>query len=172
MTRAKKVVAGTIIVCVILTSIFLPEFASAGWHLLHGNSAKFLVWEVPVPWEWRELKGDNFIVIQKIGRWNNPPSDVIVTTLDQPGVSVIDHEQWKRAIIETELKRGHLFMSENQFQLDGEAGFCLTFAGNEDSERLWIDCNFAIHRLSIGYIGTKDHSQILNLIIPKIRASK
>jgi hypothetical protein len=167
-----KIIVGTTVVFLFLTTIFLPEVAAAGWHLFHGNSAKYLVWEVPVPWGWREHEGNNFILIQKIGVWSNSHYDVIVSALDEPGITAIDDERWKRARIETELKDGHQFVSKSQFQLDGEAGFCLTFAGNENADLLWIGCRFPIHRLSIGYVGTKDHSQILNLIIPKIRASR
>jgi hypothetical protein len=171
-TARNIVICALLVFCVLLICVFLPEIVSVGWHVFHGNSVKFMVWEVPVPWGWRELKGDKFIVIQRLERWNSPPSDAVVTTLDLPVGSAIDHEQWKKARIETELKKERHFMSESEVQLDGEKGFCFTFAGTERADRRWIDCSFPIHGLSIGYIGTDAHSQVLNLIIPKIGASK
>ena len=168
----RKIIAGTTLVFLFLTTIFLPEVAAAGWHLLHGNSAKYLVWEVPVPWGWREHQGNNSILIQKTGRWANSHFDVYVAALDEHGITEIDDERWKGAYIETERNHGRSFVSESQLQLDGEAGFCLTFAEHENPDSLWVNCHFPIHRLSIGYVGSTDHSQILNLIIPKIRASR
>jgi hypothetical protein len=171
LARRKTIVGATLFFLFLIT-FFLPEIATAGWHLLHGNFAKYLVWEVPVPWGWRVLQGNNTIVIQRLSVWGSSHYDVTVNALDEPGITEIDDERWKRAYIETERKHGRSFVSESPSQLDGEAGFCLTFADNKNSDSLWIDCHFPIHRLSIGYVGSKDHSQILNLIIPKIRASR
>ncbi len=154
-----------------LVSIFLPEVVSFGWHFVHGSSAEFLVWEVPVPWGWRELRGDGFVVIQKIGRWNNAPSDAIVAKLDLPVGSAINLERLKKGIMETELKKGLYFKSQTEIQLDGETGFCMTFS-DEHPDLRWIDCDFPIHRLSVGYVGTEYHSHVLDSIIHGIKANK
>lgn len=170
--KARTIVLSTLAICMFLTYALLPEVASVGWHVLHGSSAKFLVWEVPVPWGWRELEGDSLIVIQHVERWSNAPSNVIVTTLELPVGFGIDQEQWKKINVETQSKNGRHFVSENHIQFDGEFGFCFTFADNEHLDRRWVDCVFPIHRLSIGYIGTKDHSEILDSIIHNISASE
>src|SRR6202035_352217 len=111
-----KIIVGTTLVFLFLATIFLPEVAAAGWHVLHGNSAKYLVWEVPVPWGCRALQGNNFIVILKSGIWGNWQFDVTVTALDEPGITEIGEERWKRANIEIERKDGHHFVSESQLQ--------------------------------------------------------
>ena len=155
-----------------LLSVFLPAVVSFGWHVLNGNSVQFGLWEIPVPWGWRVIKMDKGIVIQKLGRWNNPPSDVPLIALQLPVGSAIDHERWKNSRIESQRNDGHYFISENEVQLEGENGFCLNFAGHENSDARWIDCDFPIHRLSIGYYGSKADSQVLSLIVPKIRTTR
>jgi hypothetical protein len=177
MTHTKKkalaiVLLALVVVSMLLIVVFLPEVVSVGWHVLHGSSTKFLVWEVPIPWGWRELKADKLLVIQKVGRWNSPPCDAIVTTLDLPLGSDVDIEQLKKGRLETELKNGRQLISESEVHLDGEVSVCLTFRGDEQSDLRWIDCDFPIHRLSVGYRGTKEQSRILNVIIPNIRPIK
>jgi hypothetical protein len=165
------VVCALLVVCTALTVAFLPEILSARWHFLHGNSVQFGAWEIPVPWGWRELKVKDSVVVGRIER--ETPSDVIVGNLDLPVGTEVEIERWrKRSIQGDTLKPGFRFISENAAQLDGEISSCLTFAGVDHPNGLWIHCIFPVHRLDIQYVGTESHSGILNSIIKGIKASK
>ncbi|HLJ24312.1 MAG TPA: hypothetical protein VKT71_09420 [Candidatus Acidoferrales bacterium] len=155
----------------VLSAVFLPEVASFGWHLRHGDSVQFLAWDVPVPQGCIELRDSKSIIIQRIERWSDAPSDAIVTSLDLSVGVAMDRKQLMDGIIETQIKKGRHLMSEDEVELDGEMGSCLTFVEGEHSSVRWIDCNFPIHRLSVGYIGAEKHSHILNSIIKGIRPS-
>jgi hypothetical protein len=172
MKRKLSLILPTLAGLMVLSVVFLPEVASFGWHLLHGDSVEFLVWEVPVPWGWRELQDNKSIIVQRIGRWNNTPSDAIVTTFDLPVGVAMDTKELKKGLIETQLKEGRRLMSEDEVQLDGEMGSCLTFGEDEHTSTRWIHCDFPVHRLSVGYIGTERHSHILRSIIKGIKPSR
>src|SRR6202043_1453532 len=157
MTPTKKGWATIVAICVLLLVCstlfrpFLPEVVSVGWHALHGNAVQFGAWEIPVPWGWRGLSVKDTLVVGKIqeqGSGDYQTSDVIIGNLKLAVGAAIDRKNWKK-VSEDNLKPDYQFSSENDVQMDGETGFCFTFVGIDHSERLWIDCVFPIHRLSI-----------------------
>jgi hypothetical protein len=171
MTRTKKAVIGSILVGVLLTSIFLPEFTSCGWHLLHGTSAKFGAWKIPVPWGWWTIKREDSLGIQKMARWGDSDSEILVLPLKLPPTYGILHEKWKDKFIEIQSREGYVFSFEKDIQLDGEMSSCLTFTAANNSKRQRIECEFPIHRLSLEYTGDKSYSQIFDSVVQRVKAT-
>jgi hypothetical protein len=167
-----------LVICATFFRTFLPRIISVGWHVLHGNSVQLGVWKIPVPWGWQVLnfkESKDSVVMGKIEKGipdDDLVSHLLLGNLNLPVGAVIEREKWKEASIENSLKSGYRFTSESEVQMDGESGFCFTFAGINHPRRLWIDCVFPIHRLSIQYTGTKANAQILDSIIQHIRASR
>jgi hypothetical protein len=105
-----------------------------------------------------------------LGRWNNLPSDVILTSRHLPPGLAIGKDQWKNSRIEIEQKKSSHLLSDLELHLDGESGSCLTFVPDDQPDQRRIDCDFPIHGLSVGYIGPKDDSHVLDLIVANITA--
>lgn len=150
----------------------MPEVLSAGWHLIHGRSVQLGPWDIPVPWECWVIKGKGEVDIQRVERWslrNNPDSNVIVGNLSLPVGAKFDFAKWKRAEIEDHSDPEYQYAYESTSQVEDEVGVCLTETSAKSSDRLWTHCMFPIHGLDIQYWGSKERSQMVQLIIDNIK---
>jgi hypothetical protein len=167
-----KVVARAIIIVGFLALVFLPEVVSVSWHLFHGNFARFHEWEVPVPLGWRAFTGEDTLVVQRLHRFyfrRGAFSEVVVAPLILPPNHTFEYENWKNAIIQTQLKYGYQFTNERTIHLEGHEGYCFVFRVNQNAQRLWITCDVPELHLSVGFIGDQTHASALDSTIQRIR---
>lgn len=166
----KKLAAGVAIILTLLTCVFLPEVDSLVWHLIHGKIARFHEWEVSVPWGWSAMTNEDTLIVQRMHRFNFRSSQVVVAPLTFP--PTFEFGRWKRATIQTQLKRGFRFISEHKIRLDNKDGFCFAFAAVQNPQRLWITCDVPELHLSVGFIGHETDASVLDLIIQHITRTK
>lgn len=147
--------------------VFLPQLVSVAWHVIHGSSVAYGQFNVPVPWGWVAcLKEDSLVVLRMPSTgFGWATRDVVITPLLYPRDRAFEYEVSKRAHVETQLKRGYELRGEKQVQLVSEQNYCLNFAARNDPEDLWILCDFPGHQISIGLIGKKEDSPVLDSVI-------
>jgi hypothetical protein len=110
----------------------LPEVVSTAWHLVHENSARFRVLEIPVPDGWWAFTSKGTLIVQKMERSTNQDSEVIVNDLPLPAGEVYDYDKEKTLSVKRMLKEGYRLQEERMSHMAGEDCFCLFFSDVRD----------------------------------------
>jgi hypothetical protein len=147
---------------------FLPEVVSVYWHVVHGKSARFHEWRVPVPMGWWAFAGEGKLIIQRMNRSVDRDSTVVVGDLPESGF--YDYEKRKRSLIETISKGGYQFVEERKVGVAGGEGYCFVFAPihNAGHIRIRITCDVPQRRLFIDFSGAAAHAATFDSIIQHI----
>src|SRR5437879_1443571 len=172
--RRSRLLARSAIIVTILACVFLPEVVSLVWHLVHGKTARFHEWEVPVPWGWRAFSGQGMLIVQRIHRAyyrRGEFSEVIVAPLISPPNHAFEYEKWKPATIRVKLKGGYDFVAEHRIHLGGQEGYGLSFAASQNPDRLRVTCVVPNHRLAIDFIGDPTYAPVFDSITRHITGS-
>jgi hypothetical protein len=170
----RKLAAGIAVFLTLLACVFLPEVVSLAWHLIHGSSARFHQWEVPVPWGWRAFTGEDTLIVQRMHRSYFRPgafSEVIVGYLPLSVRGSYDYDKQKRSLVEHKGRDGYQLIGEHRVRVDAQEGYCFSFAALSNAQRLWITCAIPNHHLSVGFIGDQGYSYVLDSIIQHITRS-
>jgi len=172
--RSRTRIAYSLVSLALLTIcglFFLPELVSNVWHLIHGSSAKFHEWVVPVPRGWWAFDRDGTLVIQKMQRDANDDAVVILAPMVFDQSQVFDYEKWKGAITRSKVAEGYQFLTGYGITLDKQEGFCLSFAKTKDNTRVSITCIVPGRHIFIGFDGDKAWSSSFDTIIQQVRTS-
>lgn len=168
----RKLAAWAAIVLTILARVFLPEVVSVGWHLIHGNFARFHEWEVPVPWGWRSFTAEDTLIVQRMHRFyfrHNAFSQVMVGVLPVSAQGTYDYEKQKRSLVEHAGKEGYQFIGEHRIRLEVQDGYCISFLTIRSARRMWITCDVPELRLTVDFIGDQTYASTLDSIIERIK---
>ena len=168
------VVAWVAIFLTLLICAFLPEVTAIGWHLFHGNSAKFHEWDVPVPTGWRSFTNGDALYIQRMHRFyfhDRAFSQVVITTLRSTPSGISNYQTQKKSLVEHAGEQGYQFLGEHKIRLKSQDGYCLSFATAKNSQRLWITCDVPVVGLSLDFMGDHIYAPVLDLVIDRIKSS-
>ena len=174
ITQHRKVFA-CLLVCAALLTVcgvfFLPEVVSAYWHVLHGKSARFHEWEVPVPMGWWAFPGEGTLIVQKIDRSLNRVSAVVVGDLPESGF--YDYEKRKAGLIAAISKDGYQFVEERNVMVAGAEGYCFSFSPihNAGARRIRITCDVPQRRIFLDFAGASAHAAAFDSIIQHITST-
>jgi hypothetical protein len=150
-------------------SIFLlPEVVSTAWHLVHGNSARFRVLEIPVPDGWWAFTSKGTLIVQKMERSTNQDSEVIVNDLPLPAGEVYDYDKEKTLSVKRMLKEGYRLQEERMSHMAGEDCFCLFFSDVRDTRRIRITCDIPNYRLFLYFVGDHRYAPVFDSITQHI----
>jgi hypothetical protein len=147
---------------------FLPEVISTGWHLVHGNSARFHNWEVPVPKGWWAFTAQGSLIVQEIHKSVDRDSEVIVQDLRLPAGITYNYEKHKTSSVEYMSKEGYRLVEDRKTRLAGEECFCLSFSQINNTERRRITCEVPNHRLFLSFVGDPGDATVFYSIIEHI----
>jgi hypothetical protein len=169
ITRHQKVFA-YLLVCAALLAVcgvfFLPEVVSAYWHIVHGKSARFHEWEVPVPMGWWAFAGEGTLIVQKMNRSVGRDSAVVVGDLPESGF--YDYEKRKGSLIEIISKDGYRLVEERKVRVAGGEGYCFSFSSIHNAGRIRIACDVPQRRLFLDFTGGPAHAAVFDSIIQHI----
>jgi hypothetical protein len=150
---------------VVIGLCFLPEVISISWHLVHGKSAQFHQWEVPVPKGWWAFTREGSLVVQKMNDSADRDSEMTVNDLGLPIGATYDSEKQRSALVEQMSKVGYVQVEEQLTRLAGEGCFCLSFSAARDPHRIRITCDVPNHRLFVYFAGNRTYAPIFYSII-------
>ncbi len=171
ITRHQKVFTYLLVCAALLIAcgvFFLPEVVSVYWHVVHGKSARFHEWEVPVPMGWRAFAGEGTLIVQKMNRSVDRDSEVVVGGLPESGF--YDYEKRKGSLIEIISKDGYQFVEERKVRVAGAEGYCFSFSPihNAGPGRIRITCDVPQRRLFLDFTGDPAHAAVFDSIIQHI----
>jgi len=167
-------IAWVAIFLTLMICAFLPEVVALGWHLFHGNSAKFHEWDVPVPTGWRSFTKDDDLYILRMHRFyfvDRGLSQVVITTLRSTLSGISNYQTRKKSLVEHAGEQGYQFLGEHKIRLKSQDGYCLSFATAKNSQRLWITCDVPGVGLSLDFMGDHIYAPVLDLVIDRIQSS-
>jgi hypothetical protein len=167
--RYQKVFAYLLVCAALLTVcfvFFLPQVVSVYWHVVHGKSARFHEWEVPVPMGWWAFDGEGTLIVERMNRSVGRDSAVIVGDLLESGF--YDYQKRKNALVETISKDGYQFVEERKFRVAGGEGYCFSFSATHNAERMRITCDVPQRRLFLDFAGTLANTAVFYSIIQHI----
>jgi hypothetical protein len=153
---------------IVAAIFFLPVLVPAGWHLVHGDFARFQLWEVPVPKGWWAFTRKGTLIVQKMEKFSNRDSQVIINDLPVSTGSY-DYEKEKNSLVQHYSKQGYRFLGERQTRVDGKECFCLSFLDPNDRENIKISCDVPRYRLLIYFEGNSNFAVVFDAIIQEIR---
>jgi hypothetical protein len=101
-------------------AFFLPEVVPIGWHILHGKSAQFHQWDIPVPWGWWAFREQGQVILQKMRRPVDRDSEVIFDEPLPADREPYGYDKQKYSLAEHMLKEGYRLTEERRTRLAGE----------------------------------------------------
>ena len=144
--------------------VFLNKVFPYTWHLVHGNSANFHQWRVPVPKEWWAYARQGALIVSNMQKSADLDSHVLVS--DLPDKRLYDQEQFKRSLIENLISRKeYRFLEERKIRLGDYEGYCLFFSSTSNAQRLLVNCEIPDSKLSINFDGDRAYISNFNIIL-------
>jgi hypothetical protein len=159
-----------LIACLIVVAAFLPELVGASWHLVHGNSAHYRDWDIPVPTGWFAVNQGESLAVERMLRfalWQDAPM-VVFLPVHVTSNYVFDRNVWEEEQVKIQVKKGYRLSSTRDIQVAGQAGYCWEFAQAADPARLWITCVLPAERLSADFSGDRSYAAAFYALLPGI----
>ncbi len=163
-----------LILTLLLAAAFLPELAGAGWHILHGNSAHYLDWDIPVPTGWFALRQGEGLAVQRMLRlalWKQAPTAVFLP-VHVTSRYVFDRDVWRQEQVKIQARQGYQLAASRDIAMGGQAAYCWEFVRVEDPGRWWITCVSPAERLSADFTGDRAYAAAFYAILPQITRGK
>jgi len=154
----------------VLIAAFLPDFVGAGWRLLHGPSARYRDWEIPVPRGWYAMSHGEALSIGRmvpLAFWQPVPTAVFLPIHVTPRF-VFDQEVWERAQVAIQGQRGYRLRTGRGVVVAGTLGYCWEFSAVRDESRLWVTCVAPADRISVDFSGSAAFLSVFYSMLPGI----
>jgi hypothetical protein len=148
---------------------FLGSVVSTAWHLVHGNSARFHQWDVPVPPRWWAFMGNGMLIVQHMRNSADSHSEIIFGDLPLSVGGTYDYEKQKKSLVQYMSKKGYQFLNESKVRLANEDSYCISFSDPHSTKRIHVTCDVPNYRLLISFAGGGGDAPVFYAVIQNVK---